>query len=87
MDKVVYNFEKYVFICACYIGAKVLQSIYLSYNISTSNEEADYFCATNDYTAENACFSELDVPISQKEIRDAVKKLKRNKANVSDFFK
>ena len=32
----------------------------LSNNFSTLNEEADDFCATNDFSAENVCFPELD---------------------------
>jgi len=59
---------------------------YLSNNISTSNEEADDFWATNDLSADNVCFPKLAVPFSQKEILDDVKKLKRNKANGSNYI-
>ena len=55
-------------------------------NISTSNEEADDICATNDFSADNVCFPELDLHINQKEILDAVKRLKRKKTNGSNFL-
>ena len=48
------------------------------------NDESEDFCSNYDFDFSDCNFSELDCPITAKEIREVVQNLKRNKSFSGD---
>ena len=54
-------------------------------NLSSSTDaESESFCSTHNFDSNECTFSELDKPITSKEIQDVIQNLKRNKAFAGD---
>ena len=51
---------------------------------SSTNAESESFCSSHNFDTDECNFSELDKPITSKEIQDVILKLKRNKAFAGD---
>ena len=53
-------------------------------HLSSTDAESESFCSTHNFDSNECTFSELDKPITSKEIQDVIQNLKRNKAFAGD---